>query len=467
MKTREYELKKMQDTVDELTAAITVAQNQLDSAKRRTAAAEIAYQAALQRTQMAQEALNAFDDEFFTPDTWSKMANIMRDISRDFLYRAIRIAKLMERAYNFDNDTTLSVVKNEYGYAIMNTSDVNDAKLLGGDSLLNDIESFTYLAITTKVRKSSRIKDVISIASNFPAQFNAFRSSGLLSFETDLYEFDRLHPGFYEQRIEAIEVEIVGVIPDTGLNGTLKVGGVTRFRKKNNTSGKRVHQVDTMALSNFTMRNDVFLYSTESGVRGLFQGFGIGSTFQLHLPKRSNDFDFRRIFDINLVIYYTAKFDLHLRDIILALPVRPGEMEQRYDYGMRYDFPDAWYSFYSEGKINFNLDRARLPFNQQNFKLKSVIFRVVTKEGVVSSGIKVSVTGPNNVKATGTTGILGVLSSIAAPLNVLNGQNPIGNWSVEIIGGASLKDGDVMKWDRVYNIQMGLEYSFEYVPEEI
>jgi hypothetical protein len=60
--------------------------------------------------------------------------------------------------------------------------------------------------------------------------------------------------------------------------------------------------------------------------RGLFQGIGLGSTWQLHLPKRSNDFDFRRIFDVNLIVYYNAKFDLALRTTVLALPPRPGEM---------------------------------------------------------------------------------------------------------------------------------------------
>jgi hypothetical protein len=467
LKTRDYELKRMQDNINELTAAVGVAENQLQAAQRRTAASEIAYQAALQRIQLSQEALNAFDDEFFTPDSWSKMADVMRDISRNFLFRAIRLAKLMQRAYNFDNDANINIIKTEYGFAVGNTANVSEARLLGGDSLLDDIESFTYLAVTNKTRKSSRIKDVISIASNFPAQFEEFRRTGLLSFETDLYEFDRLHPGFYEQRIEAIEVEVVGVIPEAGLNGTLKAGGVTSFRRKNNTIGQRVHQVDTMALSDFMMRNDVFLYSTETGVRGLFQGFGVGSTFQLHLPKRSNDFDFRRIFDINLVMYYTAKFDANLKQTVLALPVRPGEMEQLYNFAMRYDFPDAWYGFYKNGEVSFQLDRVRLPFNQQNFETKSVLFRLVTKEGISNAGVDVKITAPDGANATATTDANGVVASTDAPLTVLNGQAPTGNWKVQVIDGAPLRENGTVKFDRVYNIQMGLEYNFEYVPETV
>jgi hypothetical protein len=325
-KTRDYELQKMQDTIDELTAAIGVSQDQLDAAGRRRAAAEIAWQAALQQAAMAGAALEAFDDEFFNPEAWGAMASVMRNIASSHLFRGIRIAKLMERAYNFENDSELQVIKNEYGFNVANPAAGENTALLGGDSLLRDIESFTYHAITTKTRKNSRIKDVISVAADFPAQFEAFRQTGLLSIETDLYEFDRLHPGFYGQRLEAVEIEVIGLLPAEGLNGTIMAGGVTGFRNKDGTSGKRVHQVDTMALSDFVLRNDAFLYTAETGVRGLFQGLGLASTWQLHLPKRSNDFDFRRIFDVQLVFYYQAKFDTLLRTAVLAQPPRPGEL---------------------------------------------------------------------------------------------------------------------------------------------
>jgi hypothetical protein len=468
-KTRDYELEKMQDTIDQLTAAITVSNEQLQAAQRRAAAAEIAWQAALQRAQMATASLDAFDSEFFTPESWQKMAEVMRDIAHSFLWRAIRIAKLMERAYNFENDTDLKVIKNEYGFKVGNPASSPDAKLLGGDRLLLDIESFTYAAITTKTRKNSRIKDVISIAGTYPAHFEQFRSTGLLSIETDLYEFDRLHPGFYGQRIEAVEINIVGLLPEgsTGLNGSVSAGGVTAFRKKDGTLGKRVHQIDTMALSDFQMRNDIFLYSSETGVRGLFQGLGLGSTWELHLPKRSNDFDFRRIFDVQFVFYYTAKFDSLLRTNVLAQPPRPGEMSLLRNFGLRYDFPDAWYAFYHNGAAQISLDRARLPTNQQNFKVMTAFLRVITKAGVSANAITVKVTAPDGSTGTVTTNADGVMSSLMPALAALAGGTPIGQWKVEVLDGASLKDAGVLKFDRVYNIQFGLEYSYEAIPEAL
>jgi len=466
-KTREYELQKMQDNIDELTKAITVAQEQYDGAKRRTAASEIAWQAALQRAQMANASLIAFDNEFFTPETWNKMSNIMRDIARSYLFRAIRIAKLMERAYNFENDAELNVIKSEYGHGVASEAMGRDTKLLGGDSLLKDIASFTYHAITTKTRKNSRIKDVISLAADFPAQFEEFRRTGLLAFETDLYEFDRLHPGFYSQRLESVEVEVVGLLPEGGLNGTLTAGGVTSYRKKDSSVGKRVHQVDTMALSDFVLRNDMFLYGVETGIRGLFQGLGIGTTWQLHLPKRSNDFDFRRVFDIHLVLYYTAKYDPLLRTNVLSKPPRPGELVLLRNFGLRYDFPDAWYSFYRTGTAQFSLDRIRLPMNQTAFKLQSVNFRVVTKAGISNQDLELHITGPNGVSGTVKTDATGTVSTDSPALKALVGSEPLGNWQVQVVGGAPISDNGSLKLDRVYNVQMGLEYAFEYVKEVI
>ena len=467
-KTRDYELKRMNDTIAQLTQSITVAEEQLQSAQHRVAAAEIAYQAAQQRAQMAQASLDAFDNEFFTPESWQKMAEVMRDIAASFLFRAIRLAKLMERAYNFENDTELKVIKDEYGFAVGNTSG-SDGKLLGGQRLLLDIESLLYSAVTTKTRKNSRIKDIVSIAAGYPAHFEQFRSTGLLSIETDLYEFDRLHPGFYSQRIESIEVNIVGLLPEgsTGLNGTLSAGGVTSFRRRDGSVGERVHQLDTMALSDFQLRNDVFLFSTETGVRGLFQGLGLGGTWQLHLPKRSNDLDFRRIFDVQLVFYYTAKFDGALRINVLAKPPRPGEMATLRNFGLRYDFPDSWYAFYRDGAAPIRFDRTRLPANQQDFKTKTAFARVITREGVSAAGITVKVTAPSGASGQAVTDSTGTVSSLDAALSSLNGGTPLGDWRFEVLDGASLSDGGVLRPDRVYDIQFGLEYEYAAVPEAL
>ena len=263
-RTQDYELQKMQDNIEELNAAIDIARRSSTRAQARASAAEIAWQAALQRAQLADAALEAFDNDFFTPETWQQ------DGRRDARHRAraistarIRIAKLMERAYNFENDTEPEDHQERL-------------RLRGRDSALRprhqaarrrqsapvDIESFTYEAITSKTRKSSRIKDVISIAANFP---RSSRSSAAPACS----------------RSRPISTSSIGCIPASTGNASkpsrsrssaccrttrARTGTALRRRRhrlshdRTAPPGKRVHQIDTMALSEFTLRDDTFLY---------------------------------------------------------------------------------------------------------------------------------------------------------------------------------------------------------------
>lgn len=466
-KTRKYELAKMDDNIAELATSITIAQEMLDGAAARARVADLAAQASQQRADMAGEALEAFDSEMFTPEIWSKMAWVMRGISTSYLDDAVRIAKLTERAFNFENDTTVALIKNSYGHAMVNGSTGGSVTLLGGDSLLRDIESFTYQAITGRTRKNSRVKDVISVARQFPAQFEQFRSTGVLELETDLYEFDRLHPGFHNQRIEAVEVEFAGLLPPEGLNGVVSCGGVTGYRTRTRGHNKRVHQVDTMALSDFNIRNDLFVYTPEIGLKGMFQGMGLASTWKVHLPRRSNDFDYARIFDINLVLYYTAQFDPLLRKVVLQSPVRPGEMSELRNFDLRFDYPESWYSLYRSASASFRLGRERLPFNQHQFETESVNLRVVTKPGVSAQGISLTLTAPNGQSGSATTDATGSISTELPALSGLAAGSPVGDWTIAVTGGASLMDGGALKTDRIHNIQFGLEYAFEFIAEEV
>jgi len=466
-KTREYELARMQDNIDQLAVSITVADTQHKAAEHRTNVAELALQAALERVEMAKEALEAFDNEFFTPDAWSAMADVMRDISKSYLYQAIRIAKLMERAYNFENDTSLNVIKAEYGHGVANEAPGRDTRLLAGDALLSDVESFTYHAITTTTRKNAQIKDVISIRNEYPAQFEAFLDTGLLEFETDLYEFDRLHPGFFEQRIEAVEVEVIGVLGSEGINGTLSGGGVTSFRQRNNTRGTRPHIVDTLALSDFELRNDVFLYKADTGVRGLFQGLGVEGSWTLHLPRRSNELDLARIFDIRLSLYYKAKFDTGLRDTILGTPPRPAELEQQRSFALRYDYPGDWYAFYKSASVTVDLSTARFPANQRDFVIRGMRARVFTKAGVSDQDIELRISSPGGTVATAVTTAGGLVSTDDAALSDIIDEAPIGEWTIEVIGGDSLLNDGEIDVSRVHNIQLSFDYGFDYLEEAI
>jgi hypothetical protein len=456
-KNVEYELSRMQNDIDELNIAIGIADSQQQAAVHRSDAAFYGWLAAITRKAMAQDALEAFDKEFFTPDTWHVMAQIMRTIARNHLYRAIRVAKLMERSYHFETDVNLKIIKNVYGFA-------QAQGLLGADALIADIEAFTFHSITHQRQKETEVKDVVSLALDFPRQFELFKETGYLEFETSLNDFDLMHPGFYSQRIKSVEVEIVGFVPPDGLNGTLTAGGVSRYRTAAADSKTRLHVKDIMALSGFTLRNDAFVFGADNRIRGLFEGLGLGTTWILNLPKRSNNFDYRRIFDIRLVLYYRSKYDPQLQETILTRAPLPGELVRVKDFALRYDFPEAWYVFYENAQAQFTMSKFNLPLNQRNFDLQHLYLRVETEEGVSNENLELEITVPGKLSVTVTTDSNGAVSSrdITELADVMAGD-VLGDWSIRVTGGASVTEEGSIVTERIVGMRLGVEYGFEWI----
>ncbi|MEF8861606.1 MAG: hypothetical protein V5A29_09060 [Haloarculaceae archaeon] len=237
----------------------------------------------------------------FTPELWDRMSGVMRSIAESYKHSAIRAAKLMERAYNFETDSDVGIVRSEYNPGFVEG-------LLGADMLLQDVESFTSRLLAETRRKETRVKDVLSLANEYPIAFYEFQRTGRLTVETSLHDFDRRHPGLYGQRLDAVEVEVVGLLPPEGVTGTLQRGIVSRYRSADGGERTRIHGTDTMALSEYELRDDAYLFRQDARIQGLFEGHGVGATWDLSLPKRSNNLDYARIVDVRLVFYYTARF---------------------------------------------------------------------------------------------------------------------------------------------------------------
>ena len=106
---REYELAAMDRQTAEMQQAEVVAAAQAAAADARVSAAKQMEDVAKLREDAAKDNLEAFDTQFFTPDVWFQMAQFMRNISASYMYKAVRTARLMQRAYNFENDLTIRV----------------------------------------------------------------------------------------------------------------------------------------------------------------------------------------------------------------------------------------------------------------------------------------------------------------------------------------------------------------------
>ena len=457
-KSYEYQLARMQDQIEEMNAMVPVAEAQARAAAHRERAAQLQYEAARARRNLLDDALNAFENETFTPELWNRMATVMRYISRSYQQWAIGIAKLMERAYNFETDSNLQVIKTEY--PVPQTGD-----LLGSDFLLRDIDSFTYHYITNTQKKESQLKDVISLRNDYPFHFYEFLQSGRLTFETSLHDFDRAHPGFYGQRLQAIEVEVVGLLPPEGIQGTLRGGIVSRYRQANGTEKTRVHGVDTIALSNYTVRNDAFIFRSDIRKMGLFEGHGVATTWELDLPRRSNNLDYRLITDVRLVLYYNARYSHLLRDQVLSRPPLPGETIHVRDFAMRYDFPEVWYQFLRSQQMTFTLDPDYLPRNETAFTTDKVALRLIASEGTDVENVELVITLPGQAPITMTTNGAGeVATENGNALAQAMGGALLGDWTIVINppdNSPLLNDDGSLNGSVLQNLALITQYNFE------
>ncbi len=458
-KSYEYQLGRMQNQIEEMQATLPIAEAQRNAALGRQRAAQWQALAAHRRVDMVSDAIAAFDNEVFTPELWTRMALLVRDISRSYQQWAIAAAKLMERAYNFENDTLLQVIRPEYG--VPSTGD-----LLGSDLLMRDVESFTYHELAHVTKKVSNLKDVVSLRNEFPFQFRGFMRTGTMTFETSLHDFARLHPGFYGQRLAGVEVQVVGLLPPEGVRGTLRGGLVSRYSLADGTEKQRVHSLDTAALSEYTLRGDSYVYRADLRQLGLFEGHGVATTWQLDLPRGSNNLDYRLITDVQLVLYYTARYSDDLRDAIVATPPQPGEDVHVRDFAVRYDFPEAWYELLRSKSVAWTLDPTYLPRNEQGFTLKSLAVSLVAPDGTPVDGVDVTVTVPGQAAVTRTTDANGgVAAESGNDLADVMGGALIGEWRLAIeppIGSPLLRPDGSLDPAVLRNMTLIAEYQFAY-----
>jgi Tc toxin complex TcA C-terminal TcB-binding domain len=459
-KSYEYQLGRLQEAVGEMNATIPIAQQQAAAAAQRAESARLQNEAAKTHAALADDALAAFDNDIFTPEVWTRLANLMRGLSQDYLDWAISVAKLTERAYNFENDDDVQVIRGQYPGA----SDAAD--LLGADFLLRDINSFTYRFIAAQRAKQSQLKDVLSLANLYPFDFYRFQQTGAMSFETTLHDADVRHPGFYEQRIAGVEVEVVGLLPPEGLQGSLRAGGVSRYRKADGSERTRLHTADTLALSGFTLRDDAFVFRVDPRMHGLFEGHGIATTWFLDLPRRSNNADYRLITDVRLVLYYGAYYDAGLHDRVLAAEPLPGEMIHVRSLLLRFDFPEVWYTLLDGGEATFTVTPAYLPRNETGFLTQTLAVVVATADGVSPAGVEVTLTPPGKEAAAMTTDAGGQVASTAGnPLAAQLGGDVLGDWHLRLkppAGSPLLGADGKLDGDKLEQVSLLLQYQFAW-----
>jgi hypothetical protein len=471
-----------QDSLDNQANEMAIAANQANlesgAANLRFQAGQAAKTAAVLRAQSAQQSLNTFDDQFFTPDVWYHMANAVQRIYRRYLNMALRAARLMQQAYNFETDQLLKIIKVDYS-----TDEVKG--LLAADTLMADIQTFTYDLITSKAGKPQPLRQTVSLAQRYSFAFETFfRKTGIMEFETNIEDFDYYYPGTYAGRIEAVEVEVDGIVPVSGISGSLTNSGISGYRVPAapivaapqaaqpaavSPLGLkyRIQPKETLIISDYSARQDSLLIQNDQRLLRIFQGAGLASTWRLEIPKAINDLDLNTVIDVRLTFYYKARYDPDLHDKVIAeLNARPGLNARQRGIPLRWLYPDAFFHFQDTGDLTITLRATDFRRNEISPIITSVGVVVSVDGSIAASGISVALSTPTHAAVTAVTDATGtVLSDTpASPWKPLAAGTAVGPYTLAVTAADNpglVKNG---KLDLSPIINVGLILGYSYTP---
>jgi hypothetical protein len=431
---RDYEVAALRRQAGEMQTAAAQAQAESAAAAARVTAAAASTTVASLRAQAAQQDLDTFDAQRFTPDVWSRMGDQMWRLYRRYLDMALRAARLMQQAYNFETDQSLTLIKGDYS-----TDEVNG--LLAADALMADIQTFTYNLITSTAGKPQPVKQTISLAQQYGFLFETqFRTTGSMQFETRIEDFDYVYPGTYAGRIEAVEVEVDGIVPVTGISGTLTNNGISAYRLPaalvppgSNGLKYRVQSKETLVLSDYAARMDAPLVTQDARMLRIFQGAGVASSWQLRLPREINDIDYGALTDVRLTFYYKARFDPDLRDSVLAgLAGLPGINARQRSIPTRWVYPDAFFHFQDTRTLTFTLHQRDFRSNETNPILTSIAVLVGTDGSVPAGNLTVALGTPTHAPVSAKTDAKGIVNSDAGAWVPLAGGTALGDYQISM-----------------------------------
>lgn len=317
------------------------------------------------------------------------------------------------------------------------------------------------------------MRQSISLAQRYAYLFeNQFRRTGVMEFETRIDDFDNVYPGTYAGRLESVQVELVGLVPPTGVSGMLTNSGISGYRtpatvQTEGTSGLkyRIQPKETLVLSDYAARVDGGLIPPDQRLKGIFQGSGLVSSWRLEVPREINDIDYGALLDVRLTFFYRARFDPDLHDTVLAeLASRPGIQSRHRGVPLRWVYPDAFFQFQDSGVLAISQRIQDFASNETLPVITDVGIVVATDGSLSPQGLSVRLSTPARNAVAATADANGLIDSGAAgsPWTALLGGTAIGDYvlSLDAADNPGLVKNGKLDLSPIVNVALVLGYSF-------
>lgn len=280
---RAGDLKSLQDV------ALPAAKAQVRLKERDVAIARFESQIAAADFEFASTLFRFQQDRFLNADFWNKLTLFANRLMRRYVELGARTAWLAERALAFEQNRAVRIVK-------LNYLPIALRGVTGADRLLADLAELEADRIQG-VRLTTPVKHTISLAREFPIQFGQLKMTGRCRFRTREAELRRAYPGTFAYRIRAITVAVQD--PDGAPpRGVLRNQGISAVTREDLTRNVLVRFPDALALSEFRLQDDLFVYGLPGETLLQFEGSGFETDWELEFPVEANSRGFRSVADV-------------------------------------------------------------------------------------------------------------------------------------------------------------------------
>ena len=353
-------------------------------------------------TDHAQDSLDFLKNKFTNAELYRFMGNTLERSYSYMLNLATAIARTAESQLYFERQEQAGpFILNDYwetpsAGSIAGSGDSTDRRgLTGSARLAVDITRLDQYAFETNKRKLQMTK-VISLAQNFPSEFQQFRETGVLNFELTNKFFDYDFPGHYLRLIGGVKTTVVGLLPVyDNIKGTLTASNLS-YTVIGGTTFQRIPirrmELDSVALTSATNATGVFeMQPVQGEFMNPFEGMGVESRWEFKMPQFSNRVDYNNIADVLISLDYTALDSYQYRYQVL----------QELDYSLSFNrgfsfknnFPDQWYDLADKQpgtpgfEVEIELKREFFPQGIDNLRLdqgSDILLHAVRADGFIN-----------------------------------------------------------------------------------
>lgn len=326
---------------------------------------------------------------------------------------ALDMALAAQKAYQYELNKDDTYISFDYWDSLKKG-------LLAGEGLMLGLNQLEKAYLEGNERRLE-IEKTISLLQLDPQAFLNLKNTGTCQFSLSEKLFDYDFPGHYCRQIKTISISIPAVVgPYQNIKATLtQLSDKTLLKPDSDVVQKSlksesVSQVDPSILRTSWRRNQKIALSKGINDTGLFElsfrderylpfeGTGAISTWELSLPKSTNQINFDNLTDVIITLSYTA---LAAGEGTFKQTVQTAlnPCEWFYYISLNQTFPSEWHTFVTSKKMNFTLSPSILPSHMTKVQLKGVSLSLdgsVSTPGSITLTISPPSASPTTINST-------------------------------------------------------------------